>query len=382
MERNVAIVGYKQTKHMEKSEVSRERMMYELVQSLFKELGITQDDIDTFVMCSNDFQDGRTISEVYMIPWVGAYMKDQTKVDSDGANACIYGLMRILSGNYNTALIIGYGMGGSEFRNQLIMNYILDPLYERQLGLINEISAAALQAKSYMNKFGLTEEQLAKIASKALRNSAKNENALRRDSDVTSDAVLNSRPLYLPIRELHTYPPTDGGCVVLLAAEERAKELTDSPVWIRGAANCQETYYIGERDLTRSESVRMAGEKAYKMAGIKDPSKDIDLAELSTKFASEEPIFSDALGLSEEGSGGNVIEEGLSEIDGSMPVNPSGGPLGANPFTACGLIRIIEAARQLRGEAGDNQVKDPKTAIAHGQIGICAQHNAVLVLGI
>jgi acetyl-CoA C-acetyltransferase len=381
MERKVAIVGIKQTPHVSESSVSRERMVFNMMKSFYGELGITPDEVGTFVLCSNDFQDGRTISEVYMIPRVGAYMHDQSKVDSDGSNALLYALMRILSGNYDTAVVIGYGMGGSEFLGHSILNHTLDPIYERQRGLINEISAAALQAKTYMERYGLTEPQLARIAAKNLRNAGTNPLALRRMSGATEQDVLDSRPLYSPIHELHTYPPTDGACVVMLAEEEKAKALTDRPVWVLGAGSCQETYYLGDRDLATSVSLRLAAEKAYAMAGIRTPEKEVSFAELHTNFASQEPIFAEALGLFPEGSGGQVIDAGESEINGRLPLNPSGGPLGANPFTACGLVRIAETAAQLRGEAGPHQVRDPRIGVAHGQIGFCAQHNTVFVLG-
>jgi len=129
MERKVAIVGIKQTPHVAESSVSRERMVYTMMKSFYGEMGITPDEVGTFVLCTNDFQDGRTISEVYMIPRMGAYMQDQSKVDSDGSNALLYALMRILSGNYDTAVVIGYGMGGSEFLGHSILNHTLDPIY-------------------------------------------------------------------------------------------------------------------------------------------------------------------------------------------------------------------------------------------------------------
>lgn len=382
MDKQVAIVGYAQTRHSEKSEFPRERMCYELVKSILEDLKITREDIDTFILCSNDFQDGRTISEVYMVHWVGAFMKDQTKVDSDGANACIYGMMRILSGNYRTALVLAYGMGGSEFLPLRIQEHTLDPIYERQMKLVNEISAAALQARAYLSRAKMTEAELAGYAAKNLRNAAKNPFALRKKADATPDDVLASRPLYSPLHELHGYPPTDGACAVLLAEKNRARELTDRPVWIRGAGMNQETYYIGERNLTQAESLKKAARKAYKTAGITEPEKKIGVAELHSTFASQEPIFAEALGLFPKNSGSRVIKRGTSGIEGKLPVNPSGGPQGANPYTACGLIRVAEACAQLRGEAGRHQVKKiPKFALAHGQVGICAQHNTVLVLG-
>jgi len=381
MLRKVAVVGARQTPHVSESEVSRERMVFDMLRPFYEEIGIRPADIDTFVLCTNDYQDGRTISEVFMIPRTGAYMADQTKVDSDGANALLYALMRILSGNHDTALVVGYGLGGSEFPGHAVHHHTLDPIYERQLGLINEISAAALQAQAYMNRHGLTEAQLASIARKGLRNAARNPHALRRMPEATESDVLASRPLCSPLRELHTYPPTDGACAVLLAAEEKARAWTDKPVWILGAANCQETYYLGERDLARSVSLRLAAERAYAMAGIREPHREVSFAELHTNFASQEPIFAEALGLCPEGSGGQVIESGESETHGRLPLTPSGGALGANPFTACGLIRVAEAAAQLRGEAGLLQVRNPRIGVAHAQVGLCAQYNTVFVLG-
>jgi len=380
MERNVAIVGWKQTKHSANYGASRERMAFELVKSLLADLKITKDDVDTFVLCCNDFQDGRTISEVYPVAWIGAYMKDQTKVDADGSDAVLYALMRILSGNYDTALVIGWAMGGSEFRNQSIMNYTLDPIYERQLGLMNELSIAALQAKAYMLKYGLSEKQLAAYAEKNLKNAAKNPCALRQMADATPDKVLQSKPLYLPLRELHGYPATDGACAIFLAAEEKARKLTNKPVWIRGAASCQDTYYFGDRDLVKVESLRKAAGRAYKMAGIKDPSKEVSVAEVHSTFVSQEPIFAEALGLFPAGSGAKVIDEGLSKIGGKICVNASGGPQSANPFTVTGLIRVAEASSQVAGKAGEHQHPGAKLAVAHGQTGICGQHNTVFVL--
>lgn len=89
----------------------------------------------------------------------------------------------------------------------------------------------------------------------------------------------------------------------------------------------------------------------------------------------------EALGLCREGKGGVLIEKGVTEIDGELPVNPSGGALGADPICATGLVRVIEAAKQVRGEANGYQIPGVKKALAHGQFGICAQKNAVFVLG-
>lgn len=379
MER-VAIVGYKQTKHTFESPVARERMVYELVKGLFKDMGITKNDIDTFILSSNDFTDGRTISEVYTVPRIGAYMRDESKVEADGLNAALYAYMRILSGLYNTALVIGFSMSGSEFRVPLTQSYTMDPAYERPRGIINFYSTAALQAGAYMKKYRFTEEDLAGLTVKNLENANKNPYAARKDPDASVGKVLGSRPLYLPIREAHVSAYADGACAVVLSSKKTAKKFTDKPVWIDGVGHLMDTYYLGDRDLLKMDSLAGAAKKAYKMAGIQNPKKEIDLAELSTNFASEEPVFSEAMGLFKPGSGKDVVRNGDSRIGGPMPVNPSGGPLGANPVNANGLIRLAEASAQLRKEAGQNQVKGAKTAVVHSQDGPGAQLNTVFIV--
>jgi acetyl-CoA C-acetyltransferase len=117
------------------------------------------------------------------------------------------------------------------------------------------------------------------------------------------------------------------------------------------------------------------------MAGVKEPLSDLDVAEVSEKFAHEELMIYEALGLCQEGQGKDLIERGTTSRNGEMPVNPSGGALGADPVCATGLIRVIEAAKQVRGEAGAYQVPNVRRALAHGQFGICAQKNTVFILG-
>lgn len=380
VERKVAIVAHAQTKQSSDIGTFRERMLFELVKGLHEQVGITRHDIDSYVMCSNCFQAGRTISTVFEDTPVGAFLKDETKVEQDGVMAVIYAAMRIMSGHFDTALVVANSLGGSQFRPYLIMEYQLDPTFDRQVGLINELSAAAFEARSYMQKFGLEEKHLDMIAARLLRNASKNPNALQAKADASPEDISSSEYLYEPLRKLHCYPPTDGACAVLLAVGEKAKSLCEKPIWITGMGNSLDTYRLGERELYKSASAKRAAEEAYKRAGITDPASEIDVAEISAKFAHQEPIICEALGLFPEGSGAEVAEKGLAEIDGEMPVCPSGGGLGAYAFSTAGLIRVAEACRQLTGDAELAQVPDAKVALAHGQDGFCAQHNAVVIL--
>jgi acetyl-CoA C-acetyltransferase len=381
MDKNVAIVGYR-IQSAPDLVTSRERLTFELTRGLFDDLGIERTDVDTTIIDSNDFMDGRTISNVFLDPPAGVYMRDESKVEMDATNAVIYACMRILSGQYKTALVVSLALTGFQVSPYLYIEYTLNPTYERQMNLLNEINAAAFQAHSYLGKFGYSEALLDSISAQALANAALNPNQSRRISGIDKGRVAASPMYYEPLRELHCYPPTDGGCAVLLASEEKAKDLTDKPVWIKGLGMSTETYYLGERKLYTSRSAAEAAQRAYELAGVKKPQKDIDLAEISALFAHQEPLLAEALGLLDEGKADKAYADGKTAISGELPLNPSGGALGGHPVSVTGMMRMVEAARQLRGEAGDNQVEKAELAVVHGQDGVCAQQNAVLVLGI
>ena len=380
MDGKVAIVGYAQSKHEGNKDSSREMMIFDVVTDVLKMAGLSKADVDTVITAQNDYLDGRTISNMRTVEPVGAHLKDESKVEMDGAVAALYAYMRILSGDHDVALVVGSSMA-STYPAYIPGILTLDVTYDYPMGLLNEVSAAALQAKCYMEKYGVSEEEIAKVSVKNLRNAAKNPFAMRQMPKITTKKVLGSKMLYSPIRELNAYPLTDGACGILLASEERAKEITDSPVWIEGVGNCQDVYHLGERTLSGCDSLKLAAENAYEMAGISNPKREIDLVEVSENFSHEELIFYEALGICKEGEGKKLIDDGITKIDGELPVNPSGGALSANPLCATGLIRIAEAAMQIRGEAGGHQVKDVRTSLAHGQTGICAQENVVFILG-
>jgi acetyl-CoA C-acetyltransferase len=380
MDRRVAIVACAQTPYESKKEQSREMMVYEAVRDLLQAAGISKSDVDTVVSAQNDYLEGRTISNMRTVGSLAAFMKEETKVEMDGAFAAFYALARVLSGVHDIAIVAGESMA-SCYPAYLPMTWTLDPGFDRPNRFLNEISGAAIQAGAYMNRYGVSEDQVAGVSVKNLGNAAKNPFALRKMPDITLDKVMDSRMLYSPIRELNAYPLTDGACALLLAAEEKAFEITDKPVWIEGVGNCHGSYHLGDRDLAGCDSLKTAAEAAYRMAGIEDPAKELDVVEVHENYSHEELIFYEALGLCKQGEGAGLLGEGITAIGGDLPVNASGGGLSANPLCATGLIRIVEAAMQLRGEAGEHQVPgEPETALAHGQNGICAQQNAVFIL--
>jgi acetyl-CoA C-acetyltransferase len=373
----VGIVGYNQVKLYSDANYGRYEMIFEAVRGALDKVGLKKKDITTAISCTNDYYEGRTISNCYTVEVGGGYMSDESKVEMDGAHAVLYGLMRILSGNHKLALVWGGSMA-SCFPYHSARLYETDPTWERPLAYVNDITSAGFQMRAYTEKFGVSAEDIAKIAVKDRKNAAKNPLALEeaQNPNITIEDVLRSEVYADPVTELMVAQPCDGIAALLLAPEKQALKITDNPVWITGVGYSQDTYYLGDRDLSTCKSMELAGKMAFNSAGIRNPREEIDVAELFEAYAHEELIFTEALGLAEKGKGVDID----SNINGDLPINPSGGAIGGNPPCATGLIRIIEAAKQLRGEGNGYQVKGAKKAIASGQIGMCAQNSIVYVL--
>jgi acetyl-CoA C-acetyltransferase len=373
----VGIVGYYQVKLYSEANYGRYEMIFEAVRGALDKAGLKKKDITTVISCTNDYYDGRTISNAFCVEPGGAYLVDESKVEMDGAHAMLYGLMRILSGSHKLAVVWGGSMA-SCFPYHSARLYETDPTWERPNAYVNDITASGFQMRAYMEKYKVSGEDIAKVAVKNRKNATKNPLALSeaQNAKLTVKDVLESEIYADPVTELMVAPPCDGVAALLLAPEQQALKITDKPVWITGVGYNQDAYYLGDRDLSTCNSLELASKMAYKGAEIKDPKSEIDVAELFEAYAHEELIFSEALGIAEKGKGAELN----SNINGVFPINPSGGALGGNPPCATGLIRIIEAVKQIRGEANGYQVKNVKRAIASGQIGMCAQNSIAYIL--
>mgnify|MGYP000353682857 CR=1 FL=1 len=373
----VAIIGVAQTKYMKNNPNSHDEMAFEVTNKALEDAGLTIENIDNSVTCTNDFWDGRTISCMTITDATGSSRVPTTNVEGDGTYGVLIGLMRILSGYHNITLVVAQSKGSIGVPS-LITNAIFDPLYERMLGL-DAVNSAALQARRYMTKYGITEEQCAKVSVKNHKNALNNPHA-QLPLDITVEDVLHSRLLADPIKLLDTSPISDGACALILARESDAKKICKKPVWIRGVGHCSDTYHLGDRDLSDVSVLESAAKRAYDMAGIKDPKKEIHVAEVYDAFSYMELMWMEGLGFCERGGAGALIDSGFTEMGGPLPVNPSGGVLSAHPVLAAGLARIAEAVLQLRGEAGSRQVEGARVALAHGIEGACGQGHCVYVL--
>lgn len=353
---------------------------YRVAKEVLEKAGLTRDEVGSVVSASSDiFHGGISCANAYYWDPTGAFLKNASRQDGESLFALMYGAMRIMTGHFDTVLVIGLCKGSENPENDACTLMYSDPFYTRPLGL-NETMAAAFQMRLYMERYKVTKEQCARVAVKNLANALGNPYAERKGRYTVAD-ILSSGMVVDPLTFLQCAPKSEGFVALLLASEKMAKKLTDKPVWIRGFGSSLDAYMIGDRDLLDGE-LRNAAARAYKMARIKDPRKEIDLAEITEPYAFQELMWYEQLGFCDPGEGGKLIDGGDTERDGRLPVNASGGVLANNPYVSRGLQRAVEACLQIRGEAGERQVKkEVRTALAHGVHGFAGQCHAVAILG-
>jgi len=374
---NIAIVGVAQTRYeRRKKDKTYFDLVYEVTRDALNDAGMQIGDIDNVVTVSNDFLDGRTISSMAVGDAAGAHDKNISCVEGDGTFGAFYGAMRVLGG-FKTSLIVAHSKG-SEGDMKFITNGMFDPIYQRHLGL-ESISASALQANAYMDSYHISEEDIARVSVKNHGNAKHNPYA-QLAMDLTIDDVISSRKIADPIKLLDCSPISDGAAAVIIADQAHGRKAKNKPIWIRGIAHCSDQYFLGDRDLADPAALRETARRAYAMAGIADPMKSIDVVELYDAFSYMEPLWLEGLGFSRPGRGMQLLKDGITTMNGALPVNPSGGVLSAHAVLVAGLARIVEAVLQLRGEAGDRQVHGAKTALAHGINGPCGQSHCVWIL--
>jgi acetyl-CoA C-acetyltransferase len=192
---------------------------------------------------------------------------------------------------------------------------------------------------------------------------------------------LNAEIVSYPLTELDVAPTSDGAVVVVLASKDTASSLNDLPIWIRGIGWNSDTPTLESRDWGSAVYTRLAAEMAYKQAGIPNPRKEIDFAEINDEYAFKELQHLEALGLCQRGEAGSLTQSGATEIHGEFPVNPSGGCLGVGHlYEANGAHKVLEVVLQLREEKGKNQVKAPRVGLAQTWRGVPTTTGAVAIL--
>ncbi|MFH1985027.1 MAG: thiolase family protein [Pseudomonadota bacterium] len=349
-----------------------------VLESLLEQTGVDFSEnggIDMSISVSNDVFDARTISDNAMTDVLGAHYRCEEKVDQDGSQAVYYALAAIQSGHCDKVLILGHCKESQCKSRNMVSHLTFDPFYTRPVGL-DYLSAAGMQARAYGARAGITDVQLARIVARCRAAAAKN--PLLPDAVAVTEAeVLASPMLADPIRELHAYPVSDGAIGMILAAEDVARRISKRPVWITGVGNAMDHFFLGDRDPGAAEALKAAAKRAYRRAGITDPGAAFDVVEVCDQYAYQQPMWMEGLGLVPAGGGGRWLDAGGPD---AARVNLSGGMLAGNPMILGGLTRVADVVRQLSGIAGDGQVPDARTGLAHGVTGPAGQFHTVITL--
>ncbi len=360
--------------------VSYKELMFEAAQRAYDDAGLDpRSEIDSFVCCSEDLLEGTSIFDEYVPDQLGAAQRAVHTIAGDGLQGVCTAMMLIGSGIANVVAVEAHSKVSDVLSLGAIEAFALDPIWNRPLGF-SPLAVAGLDMNAFLERTGLSEEHCAVVAALNRRNALDNPRAAYPAALSTGD-VDDSAPLYWPLRELEVAGPADGCVVIVLAADARARDLTEAPVWLLGAGWSSGSPTLESRVWGEADTVRAAAERAYAIAGIDDPSERIDLAEVDDTFAFKELQHLEALALAGTEELATVVGEGELEPDGDLPVNVSGGSLGqGNLFEANGLVRVLECVEQLRGEAGERQVDDVALAVAQSWRGVPTTSAAVVVL--
>jgi acetyl-CoA acetyltransferase len=225
------------------------------------------------------------------------------------------------------------------------------------------ISKYAMAARRHMHEFGTTAEQLAEISVSTRYNASFNPDAYYRDP-ITIDDVQSSRMMADPLTKLHCCIRSDGGGAVVLTSEERARDLAKRPVWVLGTGEASSHTTMSEwEDFTESAAVR-SGRLAFERAGVTPA--DIDTCQIYDSFTITVLMTLEALGFCAKGEGGAFVADGKLRLGGALPTNTDGGGLSACHPGMRGMFLLVEAVRQLRGEAEGRQVPDAELACVNG----------------
>ena len=298
-----------------------------------------------------------------------------------GSSAVFAGNTFVAARRARAVLVVGLERMGQATSSQQVFNTIFDPVYEKDFPLTT-ITMAALRASMLMRLYGYTAMNWAQIASRSYRNALKNPLA-HIHKDISPQDVLDSPLLAWPIHRYEACPMSEGACAVVIVDKAMVGDRT--PAWIQGVSSITDGYAMGDRihrpgaTLVDLLSLKMAAQRAYKQAGVDRPREQLRAVELYSAFSSAEAMAYPALGFCAAADGPRFVEDQFT--DATLPVfNPSGGPQGANPVSVTAMVRIAEAALQVRDMAGERQVADVERAVATGQGG-ATQFSTVCVLG-
>lgn len=384
----VAIIGVGQSAFVRGYPGSIRELAFEGFKEAVEDAKVSVGDIDASIICSApEYDKQRSPSGVFaeylgLIPQPTCYLESLCSSTSTGLRMA-YSLVK--SGLHDVVAVLGFQKMSeiSSAESQERMGRGADIQWESPFGTMMP-AYYAMFAKAHMEKYGTTLDDMALIRVKAATYGPINEKALFR-KPVTLEMFTDpdhfmSGPVASPLRVGDCCANADGSSCLIVASEEKAKALSKKPVWILGLGAASASVNMAGRDLVTGLAVaRQASEQAYKMAGVTP--KDIDVAEIHDCFTISEILAYEDLGFAKPGEGRELVKSKETYKEGNIPVNVDGGLLSkGHPIGATGGSQIRTIVLQLRGDAGEMQVKDPGIGLVHN-IGGVGLYGNVTILG-
>ncbi len=370
--RDVAVIGVGITKFGEVWDKSLRQLGLEAGYLAILDAGITSDDVDALYI--GNMSSGSAIGQEHIAPLFADQVAlthkhtPATRIEAASASGGLafrQGYFAVAAGQHEIVVV-----GGAEKMSDTNPSELVDTLvsgadreWEGFFGATLP-SLWAMMARRHMHEFGTTYEQLAAVVVKNHKNAKLNKKA-QFPFEINLEAVLNAPRVAEPLGIFDCAPASDGAATVILCSMDRAQDICDRPVKIIGSGQASDFMSLHDRkSLTSIDSTRFAAHRALKQANM--TIKEIDLAEVHDSYSISEILAIEDLGIVEKGHGGKAVEDGLTALDGEIPVNTSGGlKARGHPPGATGVAQIVEIVTQLRGDAKERQVKGARFGLTH-----------------
>ncbi|HEY3144285.1 MAG TPA: thiolase domain-containing protein [Acidimicrobiales bacterium] len=364
----VAVVGIGQTKHTAtRDDVSIAGLVREAAMRALADAEMTWADIDAVVIGkAPDFFEGLMMPELYLADALGAVGKPMLRVHtagSVGGSTALVAASLVAAGIHRRVLTVAFE---KQSESEAMWALTLPIPFQQPL-VAGAGGFFAPHIRAYMRRSGAPDHIGILVALKDRLNALKNPLAHLHEPNISFESVRDAIMLWDPIRYSETCPSSDGACALVLTDEAGgdAAASGQAPAWVLGSSMRSEPTMFAGRDQVSPQAGKDCAADVYRQAGIANPRRDIDVAEIYVPFSWYEPMWLENLGFADEGTGWKMVEDGATEIGGDLPVNPSGGVLSSNPIGASGMIRFAEAAMQVRGTAGEHQVDGARVALGH-----------------
>jgi len=366
MAERCAVIGIGQTHHTaRRDDVSIAGLVREAAERALADARLDWPDIEAVVLGkAPDMFEGVMMPELYLADALGAVGKPLLRVHtagSVGGSTAVVAASLVQAGIHKRVLTVAFEKQSES--NAMWALTVKTPLQSSVVAGAGGYFAPLIRA--YMQRSGAPDDTGIRVAVKDRANALKNPYAHVRDAALDFAAIAGSPMLWDPIRFHETCPSSDGACAMVLSSEDAVTKGAYPPAWIASTAMRSEPTQFAGQEKVSPQAGRECAQEVYAKAGIRDPRKEIDCAEIYVPFSWFEPMWMENLGFAPEGSGWRMTYEGATALDGDLPVNMSGGVLSSNPIGASGMLRFAEAAMQVRGQAGEHQVDGARTALGH-----------------